>query len=194
MTHGQRFLQVAAEVAQAIDPGAVERVTAALVALRERGGRLFVFGAGGSAANAAHAVNDFRKLCGIEAYSPTDNAAELTARVNDDGWDAVFDSYLRTSRADAADAVLVLSVGGGDLARHISVAIIRGLEEAQRRGLTVLAIVGREPCFTAAVADAVVVIPAPEPGWVTPLAESFQAVVWHAVVSDPRLATQATTW
>jgi D-sedoheptulose 7-phosphate isomerase len=194
MTHAKHFLELCAKVSLAIDPVAIERLTSHILTLRQRGGRLFFFGAGGSAANAAHAVNDFRKLCDVDALSPTDNVAELTARVNDDGWDTVFDSYLRTSRASDRDAVFILSVGGGDLARHVSVALVRGIEEARRRGMTVLGIVGREASYTKSAGDEVIVIPVPEPALLTPLAEAFQAVVWHAIVSDPRLATRPTTW
>jgi D-sedoheptulose 7-phosphate isomerase len=194
MTHTQRFLEIASKVALAIDHDAVERIVAGILQLREANGRLFFFGAGGSAANCSHAVNDFRKLCGIDALCPTDNVAELTARVNDDGWDTVFESSLKTSRAAERDAVFVMSVGGGDVARHISVGIIRGIEEAKRRGMKVYGIVGREDSYTKSAGDEVVVIPVPEPSLLTPLAEAFQAVVWHAIVSDPRVSIRATTW
>jgi D-sedoheptulose 7-phosphate isomerase len=194
MTHAQRFLEMASQVALAIDHRAVERMVAGLLQLRERRGRLFFLGAGGSAANCAHAVNDFRKLCDIDAISPTDNVAELTARVNDEGWDTVFERYLQTSRAAAPDAAFVLSVGGGDRARNISVSIIRGIEEAKRRQMKVYGIVGRESCYTRSAGDEVLVIPVPEPALVTPLAEAFQAVVWHAIVSDPRMSIHPTTW
>ena len=144
MSHTRKYLEQAAQIALAIDHEAVERIVAGLVQLRERGGRLFLFGVGGSAANCSHAVNDFRKLAGIEAYSPCDNVAELTARTNDEGWETVFEAWLQTSKADKKDAVLILSVGGGDADRKVSVNIVRGLEEAKRRGLTIYGIVGRD--------------------------------------------------
>ena len=185
---------MASTVALDVDCATVERIVDGILKVRENQARLFFFGAGGSAANCSHAVNDFRKLCGIDAICPTDNAAELTARVNDDGWDTVFENFLKTSHANERDAVFVMSVGGGDAARHISVSIIRGIEEAKRRNLKVYGIVGREACYTKSAGDAVVVIPVPEPAMVTPMAEAFQAIVWHAIVSDPRVLTQATTW
>ena len=166
----------------------------ALAALRERGGRLFLFGVGGSAANCGHALNDFRKLAGIEAYAPTDNVSELTARTNDEGWDTVFEAYLRVSRATERDAVLVLSVGGGDAARNVSPNIVKGLDEAKRRGMRVLGIVGRDGGYTRQVGDDVVVIPTADPNLITPLSEAFQAVVWHCLVSHPVLQQAATKW
>jgi D-sedoheptulose 7-phosphate isomerase len=194
MTHSQRFLTLAAQVAAGLDHAAMDRLVGALAQLRADGGRLFCFGAGGSAANCTHCVNDFRKLCGIEAYSATDNVAELTARVNDDGWDTVFDGYLRVSRAAPPDAVLVLSVGGGDIERGISVSLVRGIDEAHRRGLKVYAIVGRAAGYAASAADEAILVPAPDATLITPMAEAFQAVIWHALVSDPRLLSQATVW
>ena len=194
MIHAQRFLELSAKVSLGIDPAGVERMILGLLKLREQQGRLFFFGAGGSAANCSHAVNDFRKLCGIDAICPTDNVSELTARVNDDGWNTVFDSYLRTSRADERDAVFVMSVGGGDMARNISVGIIRGIEEGKKRAMKVYGIVGREACYTKEHGDEVVVVPIPDPALTTPLAEAFQAVIWHAIVSDPRMMQRATTW
>jgi D-sedoheptulose 7-phosphate isomerase len=178
MTHARRYLEQAARIALAIDHEAVERMAAGLAALRERGGRLFLIGVGGSAANCSHAVNDFRKLAGIEAYSPCDNVAELTARTNDEGWPSLFEAWLRTSRADAKDALLVLSVGGGDANRNVSPNIVRALDEAKRRGLTVYGVVGRDGGYTKQVGDDVVV-PTADPALVTPHSESFQAVVWH---------------
>ena len=177
-----------------IDPKPVEQIIEGLVALRQRQGRLFCLGAGGSAANCSHAVNDFRKLCDIEAYSATDNVSELTARVNDDGWDTVFTEYLRVSHLSDRDAIFVLSVGGGDIARHISVGLIRAIELAKERRAPVYSVVGRQDCFTKSAGDAVVVVPALETSLVTPMAEAFQSVIWHAIVSDPRLLVRATTW
>ena len=194
MTHAQNYLEQTARIAAAIDHEAVERIAEGLADLRRRGGRLFLIGVGGSAANCSHAVNDFRKLAGIEAYSPCDNVAELTARTNDEGWATVFESWLRTSRADAQDAVFVLSVGGGDADRNVSPNIVRALDEAKRRGLTVYGIVGRDGGYTKAVGDEVVVVPTVDPAHVTPHAESFQAVIWHALVCHPLLMEQANRW
>ena len=194
MTHADTYFEQVATVARTIDRAAIERMADALVALRERQGRLFLLGVGGSAANCSHAVNDFRKLCGIEAYTPVDNVSELTARTNDEGWETVFAAWLRTSRANDRDAVLVFSVGGGDAARNISANIVRGLEEAKARGLKILGVVGRDGGFTKQVGDEVVVIPTVDPKAVTPLSEAFQAVVWHCLVSHPRLAIQEAKW
>src|SRR5882672_6669715 len=166
--HVQTYFQEVVKVAQQIDLAAIEKLATELKALREREGRLFFLGVGGSAGNCSHAVNDFRKLCGIEAYAPTDNVAELTARTNDEGWDTVFASWLRTSRADADDAVLVLSVGGGDLERNVSPNIVRALDEARRRGMTIFGVVGRDGGYTRRVADVVVVVPTVDPAHVTP--------------------------
>src|SRR3954463_9812958 len=157
MTHARSYLEQTARIALAIDHEAIERMAAGLAALRERGGRLFLIGVGGSAANCSHAVNDFRKLAGIEAYSPCDNVAELTARTNDEGWPTIFEAWLRTSRANAKDAVLVMSVGGGDAARNVSPNIVRALDEAKRRGLKIYGIVGRDGGYTKQVGDEVVV-------------------------------------
>jgi D-sedoheptulose 7-phosphate isomerase len=185
---------VAARVASAIDQAAVERLAQALVALRDRHGRLFLLGVGGSAANCSHAVNDFRKLAGIEAYSPCDNVSELTARTNDEGWDTVFAEWLKVSRAGSADAVFVFSVGGGDVARNVSPNIVRALDEAKRRGTTILGIVGRDGGYTKQLGDEVIVVPTVDAELVTPIAEAFQAVVWHALVSHPALAVQRAKW
>jgi len=192
--HVERYFEQVRQIAAALDRAEVQRLVDELVALRARGGRLFLLGVGGSAANCSHAVNDFRKLAGIEAYSPVDNVSELTARTNDEGWDTVFAAWLATSRADRDDAVLVMSVGGGDLARNVSPNIVRGLEEARRRGLRILGIVGRDGGYTRQVGDAVVVVPTVDPALVTPHAEAFQAVIWHCVVSHPALAAQTTKW
>jgi D-sedoheptulose 7-phosphate isomerase len=194
MDHVKRYFEQVREIAARLDPDAVEQLVRALVALRERGGRLFLLGVGGSAANCSHAVNDFRKLAGIEAYSPCDNVSELTARTNDEGWETVFEAWLRTSRADEDDAVLVFSVGGGDLARNVSPNLVRALDEARRRGLSILGIVGRDGGYTKQVGDTVVVVPTVDPALITPHAEAFQAVIWHCVVSHPALAMQATKW
>jgi D-sedoheptulose 7-phosphate isomerase len=194
MTHARKYLEQAAQIALALDHEAVERMAAGLAALRERGGRLFLIGVGGSAANCSHAVNDFRKLAGIEAYSPCDNVAELTARTNDEGWPSVFEAWLRTSRAGATDALLVLSVGGGDADRNVSPNIVRALDEAKRRGLTVYGVVGRDGGYTKRVGDEVIVVPTADPALVTPHAEAFQAVVWHCLVCHPLLMAQPNRW
>jgi D-sedoheptulose 7-phosphate isomerase len=194
MNHAATYLAQAGEICRLIDPAAVEGLAEALVELRARGGRLFLLGVGGSAANCAHAVNDFRKLCGIEAYAPTDNVSELTARTNDEGWDTVFAAWLRTSRAGAGDAVFVLSVGGGNAERQVSVNIVRALDEAKSRGVKILGVVGRDGGYTRKLGDHVVVIPTVDPNHVTPHTEAFQAVVWHCLVSHPKLQLQATKW
>lgn len=194
MTHVAAFLDETARICAALDRDAIERLATALAALRARGGRLFILGVGGSAGNAGHAVNDFRKLCGIEAYAPTDNVAELTARTNDEGWETVFAAWLRVSRLAAADAILIFSVGGGDAARGISVNLVRAIDAAKEAGAAVFGIVGRADGDTAKRADIAVVVPALAPSRVTPHAEAFQAVIWHCLVSHPTLQVKATTW
>ena len=194
MTDTQTFLKHAAEVCSQIDAETVERLVAELKALRERGGRLFITGVGGSAANASHAVNDFRKLCGIEAYAPTDNVSELTARTNDDGWETVFSGFLEVSKANVKDAVLVFSVGGGNAEKNISVNIIRVLDEAKKRNMKIFGIVGRDGGYTKQVGDEVVVVPTVDAGLVTPLTEAFQAVIWHGIVSHDDLQIRDTKW
>jgi len=192
--HAKTYFEEAAKVAQTIDVGAVEKLARELVALRERGGRLFLLGVGGSAANCSHAVNDFRKLCGIEAYTPVDNVSELTARTNDEGWDTVFAAWLRTSKANKNDAVLVFSVGGGNAEKNVSANIVAGLKEAKQRGTKVLGVVGRDGGYTRQVGDVVVVVPTVDASRVTPHTEAFQAVVWHCLVSHPDLQQIATKW
>jgi D-sedoheptulose 7-phosphate isomerase len=194
MGHVDRYFEQVREVAARLDRAGVERLVQELVALRARGGRLFLLGVGGSAANCSHAVNDFRKLAGIEAYSPVDNVSELTARTNDEGWDTVFEAWLRTSRADADDAVFVLSVGGGDAVRNVSPNIVKGLDEARRRGLKIFGIVGRDGGHTKQIGDLVVLVPTTDAELTTPLAEAFQAVVWHCLVSHPALARGLPKW
>jgi len=166
----------------------------ALAALRDGGGRLFFIGAGGSAGNCSHAVNDFRKLCGFEAYAPTDNVSELTARTNDEGWETVFAAWLKTSRLSDKDGVFVFSVGGGDLDRNVSPNIVRALELARQRSAKIFGVVGRDGGYTRKVGDHVVVIPTVDPALVTPHTEAFQAVVWHCLVSHPKLQQNATKW
>jgi D-sedoheptulose 7-phosphate isomerase len=187
-------MQEAAQIASQIDTGVIERIAAGLAALREHGGRLFLLGVGGSAANCSHAVNDFRKLAGIEAYSPCDNVAELTARTNDEGWDTVFAAWLRTSRANEKDAVFVLSVGGGNVEKNVSVNLVRALDEAKRRGLKIYGIIGRDGGYTKKVGDEVVVVPTVATDRVTPHAEAFQAIIWHCLVCHPKVMVQENKW
>ena len=193
-SHFGTYLAEAAAICRQLDPEQLERLARQLRQLRERGGRLFILGVGGSAANASHAVNDFRKLCGIEAYAPTDNVAELTARTNDEGWETVFAAWLRTSRATAADAVLVLSVGGGSAERNVSANLVHALDEAKRVGMRIFGIVGRDGGHTKTVGDEVIVIPTVAAARVTPHTEAFQAVVWHGLVSHPELMVRETKW
>lgn len=188
------YLREVAEIAQSLPSEAIEMLCDELVALRERKGRLFLIGVGGSAANCSHAVNDFRKLCGIEAYAPTDNVSEITARTNDEGWPSVFAEWLKVSRAGTADAVMVLSVGGGNLDKNVSPNIVVALQEAQARGLKIFGIVGRDGGYTKEAGDAVVLIPTVAPARVTPHTEAFQAVIWHCLVSHPKLQLNATKW
>ncbi len=194
MTHAETYLAQVGEIARLIDPRSIEDLAGALADLRARAGRLFLLGVGGSAANCAHAVNDFRKLCGIEAYAPTDNVAELTARTNDEGWETVFVGWLATSRATDTDAVFVLSVGGGNAERKVSVNIVRALDEAKSRGMRIFGVVGRDGGYTKKVGDHVIVVPTVDPMRVTPHTEAFQAVVWHCLVSHPTLQLQTTKW
>jgi D-sedoheptulose 7-phosphate isomerase len=194
VSHADRYLEQTARIAERLDRDAIERMASGLARLRERGGRLFLLGVGGSAANCSHAVNDFRKLAGIEAYAPSDNVSELTARTNDEGWETVYAAWLQTSRAGERDAVLVLSVGGGDAERGVSVNIVRALDEAKRRGLAIYGIVGRDGGYTHRIGDIVVVVPTVDPQLVTPHAESFQAVIAHCLVSHPLLAQRAAKW
>jgi D-sedoheptulose 7-phosphate isomerase len=194
MGHAITFLDEVIKTARAIEPDTIEALCGELARLRDREGRLFIIGVGGSAGNCGHAVNDFRKLCGIEAYAPTDNVSELTARTNDEGWPTVFSEWLRVSRANAKDAILVFSVGGGSLERNVSPNIVAAITEAKERGLRVLGVVGRDGGFTKKAGDCVVVIPTVEESRVTPHAEAFQAVVWHCLVSHPKLQKNSTKW
>lgn len=188
------FLAQTRDIVAALDPVAIESVAGALAAVRDGGGRLFVLGVGGSAGHAGHAVNDFRKLCGFEAYAPTDNVSELTARTNDEGWDTTFAAWLETSRIRLGDGVLVFSVGGGDAERNVSANIVRAIDLARSVGAAVIGIVGRDGGHTAKVADACVVIPPLYPDAVTPHTEGLCAVVWHLLVSHPSLQRSATKW
>jgi D-sedoheptulose 7-phosphate isomerase len=194
VTFAEEFISEAVAVLGATDTDAIEACAGGLSAVRARGGRLFVLGVGGSAGHASHAVNDFRKICGFEAYTPTDNVSELTARTNDEGWDTAFSEWLRGSRIGAADGILVFSVGGGDLERAVSVNIVRALELAQEVGASIFGIVGRDGGYTAQAADACVVLPPLFADHVTPLTEGLCAVVWHLLVSHPALALHVTKW
>jgi D-sedoheptulose 7-phosphate isomerase len=194
MSHTTEYIADATRILAQLDAGAIERMVGLLAELRERGGRLFFLGVGGSAANAAHAVNDFRKIAQIESYAPTDNVSELTARTNDEGWETVFVQWLRGSHLSRRDMVFVLSVGGGDLEKNISPNLVRALEYAREVGATVCGIVGRNGGYTAKVADACVIVPTVNPATVTPHAEAFQGVVWHLMVSHPALRAVETKW
>jgi D-sedoheptulose 7-phosphate isomerase len=194
LSHAETFLAEVAEIARRIPSDMIEALSDALADLRARSGRLFIIGVGGSAGNCGHAVNDFRKLCGIEAYAPTDNVSELTARTNDEGWHTVFSEWLKVSRAEARDAVMVFSVGGGNLEKNVSPNIVSAVQEAKQRGMKILGIVGRDGGYTKQAGDVVVVIPTVEVSRVTPHAEAFQAVVWHCLVSHPKLQKNATKW
>lgn len=194
MSFARQFLDEAAEIARRLDVDAIERLASLIAAARDAGGRLFILGVGGSAGNASHAVNDFRKLTGIEAYAPTDNVSELTARTNDEGWATVFSAWLRVSRLKPNDMLLVLSVGGGDAERGVSANLVHALDYAREVGAKIGGIVGRGEGYTARVADACVVVPPVNPAHITPHSEAFQAVVWHLLVSHPRLKAAATKW
>jgi D-sedoheptulose 7-phosphate isomerase len=194
MSYAQQHLREAAEILGKIDAASIEKVADLLAEVRRDGGRLFFLGVGGSAGNCSHAVNDFRKIAGIESYAPTDNVSELTARTNDDGWSSVFVEWLRTSRLTARDAVFVFSVGGGNLEKNVSPNLVIALRYAKSVGARVSGVVGRDGGYTARVADACVVIPTVNPETVTPHTEAFQAVVWHLLVSHPELKQNQTKW
>lgn len=190
----QQFLSEVAEITQQLDVAAIEQMVELLAKTRAGGGRLFILGVGGSAANASHAVNDFRKLVGLEAYAPTDNISELTARTNDDGWASVFVEWLRVSRLQAKDLVLVFSVGGGNVEKNVSPNLVSALQFAKQVGAPIIGVVGRDGGFTAQMADACVIVPMVNPAHVTPHTEAFQAMVWHLLVSHPKLKTASTKW
>ena len=192
--HVKTYFDEVTKVAQGIDVPGIEKLANELKALRERNGRLFFLGVGGSAGNCGHAVNDFRKLCGIEAYAPTDNVSELTARTNDEGWETVFSEWLKVSRLTPADMLFILSVGGGNLEKNISPNLVRAIQYARDIGAAIVGIVGRDGGYTAKVADACVIIPTVNPDTVTPHSEAFQAVVWHLLVSHPLLKSAPTKW
>ncbi len=191
--HSRSYLLAASELAEAIDPGQIDELALGLAAVRERGGRLFVLGVGGGAGHASHAVNDFRKLCAIESYAPTDNVSELTARTNDDGWDSSFSAWLEVSRLSERDALMVFSVGGGSRQHNVSTNLVGAMEAARDVGASIYGVVGAPGGTLAELADVAVLI-TPPPGLRTPLVESFQAVVWHGVVSHPQLAVKQGHW
>jgi D-sedoheptulose 7-phosphate isomerase len=193
-SYSVQHLAETAEIVQKLDTETLEKMADLLAAVRSRGGRLFFLGVGGSAANASHAVNDFRKIAGLESYAPTDNVSELTARTNDDGWASVFVEWLKGSRLQSKDAILVFSVGGGNLEKNISPNLVSALRYAKEVGASILGIVGRDGGYTAKVADACCIVPTVNPQNVTPHSEAFQAVVWHLLISHPKLKAQQTKW
>ena len=192
MSYTQQYLTAAAQVIEQLDRNAIEAMVQLVVETRQRGGRLFILGVGGSAGNASHAVNDFRKIAGIESYAPTDNVSELTARINDEGWDTAFAKWLEGSRLSEKDLILVLSVGGGHRPLNTSVNLVVALEYAKEVGAKICGIVGRDGGFTAQVADACAIVPTVD--LVTPLTESFQTVIWHLIVSHPEVQVERTRW
>ncbi|OGO90166.1 MAG: sugar isomerase [Coxiella sp. RIFCSPHIGHO2_12_FULL_42_15] len=194
MSHSKTYFSQSIDICNKINSNAVENLATELAKLRENDGRLFILGAGGSAANASHAVNDFRKLCGIETYAPTDNVSELTARTNDEGWETVFSEWLKVSKLNEKDAIMVFSVGGGCDEKKVSVNIIHALKEAQQRKAKIFGIVGRNGGYTAKVANEVVIVPTVDEKNVTPHTEAFQALVWHCLVSHPKLQMKSTKW
>ena len=194
MSFSQDYLEQTREIAARLDTAVVERMAMHLAAIRDRGGRLFFLGVGGGAGHASHAVNDFRKIAGLECYAPTDNVSELTARINDDGWDGCFREWLRGSRLNPADGVFVFSVGGGNQANGVSTNIVNAVDLAKAVGATVLGVVGRDGGHTAARGDAVLIVPTMSPALVTPHTEAFQPVVWHLLVSHPAVALRQTKW
>jgi D-sedoheptulose 7-phosphate isomerase len=194
MNFTTQFLEEVQQVTKRLDPQAIENAVEELARVRERGGRLFILGVGGSAANASHAVNDFRKIANIESYTPTDNVSELTARINDEGWDQSYSRWLSVSRLRRGDAILILSVGGGDAERRVSNNLVEALRLARETGANIYGIVGRDGGYTAKVADACVIVPTVNSKTVTPHTEAFQAVVWHLIVSHPALAANEMKW
>jgi D-sedoheptulose 7-phosphate isomerase len=194
MSYAKQFIEEAVEILNQLDQSAIERTADMLLELRERSGRLFLLGVGGGAGHASHAVCDFRKIARIEAYAPSDNVSELTARVNDEGWDTCYSYWLRGSRLNQADMVFIFSVGGGDAKKNISVNLVRALEYARQVGATICGIVGRDGGYTALVAAACVLIPVVNPSTVTPHTESFQAMIWHLLVSHPKLKSAEMKW
>jgi D-sedoheptulose 7-phosphate isomerase len=194
MSFTNQFLKEVLQITQQLDDKSIERCADELFLIRERGGRLFILGVGGSAGNAGHAVNDFRKICGFEAYAPTDNVSELTARTNDEGWQTVFSGWLKGSRINAKDGLLIFSVGGGNLEKNVSPNLVSAIQLANSVGASVVGIVGRDGGYTASQATACVMVPTVNPAHVTPHSEAFQGVIWHLLVSHPKLKVTATKW
>ena len=194
MTFSKTFVDESVDVLTSIDTDMIERVAEGLAAVRDRGGRLFILGVGGSAGHASHAVNDFRKICAFEAYTPTDNVSELTARVNDEGWDTTFTEWLKGSRLSGRDALMIFSVGGGNAEKQVSTNLVAALELGRERGCAIFGIVGRDGGMTAQTADACVIIPPLYADHVTPHTEGLCAVLWHLLVSHPAMARTATRW
>jgi D-sedoheptulose 7-phosphate isomerase len=194
MSYSQQHLKESIEITNSIDPQTIEKMVDILVDLKANGGRLFVLGVGGSAANSSHAVNDFRKLAGIESYAPTDNVAELTARTNDEGWETVFSGWLKVSNFNSKDCLFILSVGGGNKEKNVSPNLIQAIDLAKQVGAKVTGIVGRDGGYTAQHADICLIVPTVNPETVTPHSESFQVVVWHLMVSHPKLKSNPTKW
>jgi D-sedoheptulose 7-phosphate isomerase len=194
MSFAQQFLDEVQQVTNQLDADAIEKAVEELARVRGRGGRLFILGVGGSAANASHAVNDFRKICGFECYAPTDNVSELTARTNDDGWATIFSEWLKGSRLNARDGLLIFSVGGGNLEKNVSPNLVSAIQLAKEIGASVVGVVGRDGGYTAKSASACVLVPTVNPDHVTPHSEAFQAVVWHLFVSHPKLKVGKTKW
>lgn len=194
MSFARQFLEEVQQVTSRLDVAAIEKAVEELAKVRERGGRLFILGVGGSAANASHAVNDFRKICGFECYAPTDNVSELTARTNDDGWASIFAEWLKGSRLGDRDGLLIFSVGGGNLEKNVSPNLVSAIQLAQQTGATIVGVVGRDGGYTAKAANACVIVPTVNPEHVTPHSEAFQAVVWHLFVTHPKLKVGRTKW
>jgi D-sedoheptulose 7-phosphate isomerase len=194
MSFARTHLDEAKRIIDALDVGVIDRMAETLAALRAHGGRLFFLGVGGSAGNCSHAVNDFRKIVGIEAYAPTDNVSELTARTNDEGWETVFVEWLKVSRLKGEDALFIFSVGGGNLEKNVSPNLVRALQYAKTVGAKILGVVGRDGGYTAKVGDAVCIVPTVNPDAVTPHSEAFQAVIWHLLVTHPVLKARQTKW
>ena len=194
MTYSEQHLTEAGEILTKLDTDAIEGMAALLADVKANGGRLFFLGVGGSAGNCSHAVNDFRKIVGIEAYAPTDNVSELTARTNDEGWDTVFIEWLKTSRLNDKDAVFIFSVGGGNLEKNVSPNLVRALQHAKSVGAAITGVVGRDGGFTATVADVCLIVPTVNADTITPHSEAFQAVIWHLLVSHPDLKASQTKW
>jgi len=194
MDHIERYLEEAIKVIEKIDKNRIERIIKSLIELRQRGGRIFFLGVGGGAANASHAVNDFRKICGIEAYTPTDNVSELTARTNDNGWQSVFIDWLKGSQLRKNDGIFVLSVGGGNLEKNISANLVKALDYAREVGARIFGVVGRDGGYTAKVANACLIVPTVNPETVTPHTESFQSVILHLIISHPALKASEMKW